>query len=456
MAQRFIDQLFKNFKINYKGSNSSVTNNATTASNFIYSNNLYKKKLEYEFPSYDSSQYFQFEIIHQSSKSNARVTKITTPNGIIMTPNFVPVATVGSIKFLDPISTLSLGTQLMFVNSYHMIVNADLNQIEGQGGLHKFMNYNGPLITDSGGFQVFSLLGKDQNGQDLLKSDTDKEDLLTKRELKGMSGKNYPGSIDSITDGGVVFKSYRTQESIHLSAKTSVAYQKKLAADIIIPFDELLPYYMDNDKLIQSLDRTHHWESESLLTHIKDQRKQVMFSVIHGGVDHNLRKKSIEYLSTLPFDGHAIGGSLGKNRQELNHLLSNAIMPNLPRDKPNHLLGIGDIESISQSIPLGIDSFDSSYPTRSARHGSLLVGYPNIDHHIDKIQIKKTEYKYQHDVPLDKQCDCSTCLNYSRAYLHHLFKSNEQIYYTLATIHNLRKMHLIMNHYRNKILSNEI
>eukprot|EP01132_Coremiostelium_polycephalum_P002040 gene2040-2511_t len=411
---------------------------------------------------HNPSDYFKFEVIHQSSKSGARVTKITTPNGVINTPNFVPVATVGSIKFLDPLNVRKTGSQLMFVNTYHMLLNSNLDLIEKMGGLHKFINYQGPIITDSGGFQVFSMGHPErfgQSGESATKesdrlfsnmgySETNQEEP-TKRELKGMSGKKYPGSIDRITDKGVEFRSYVNGQQFTLTPSSSVQYQKKLGADIIIPFDELPPYHISDHKVFESLNRTHHWEAESLITHLQDPRQQAMYSVIHGGVSLPMRKISIKYLTSLPFDGVAIGGSLGKDRQEMKQLMSE-MMPLMPYDKPNHLLGIGDIESITDLVPLGVDSFDSSYPTRAARHGLILMSDSS------NILIKKPEFGLQFDQPLENGCNCSTCTNYSRAYIHHLFKSGEQIYFTLATQHNLTSMARIMENFRNKILANEI
>ncbi|KAN0003564.1 hypothetical protein ACTFIZ_009736 [Dictyostelium cf. discoideum] len=409
-----------------------------------------------EFPEYNSSDYFKFEIIHQSKKSNARVTKITTPHGIIMQPNFVPVGTVGTIKYLDPISTKDTNSQLMFVNTYHMVVNSDPKLIEEAGGLHKFINYQNPIITDSGGFQVFSLghpESKSNDNENENNSDNNKVEVLNKeekRELKGMSGKKYEGSIASIKDSGVKFLSYKNGDTIELGPVSSIKYQKQLGADIIIPFDELPPYHMNEKKILRSLHRTHHWEATSLLEHIKDPRKQAIYSVIHGGVNVEMRKQSIEYLTSLPFDGIALGGSLGKDRNEMKELLK-TIMPFIPKNKPNHLLGIGDLESITSIIPLGIDSFDSSYPTRSARHGQIIIADEQ-----SYFLIKNQENRTKIDEPLDKSCDCHTCKNYSKAYIHHLFKSHEQIYFTLATQHNLRAMARLMENYRNKILQNEV
>eukprot|EP01133_Synstelium_polycarpum_P011922 gene11922-13890_t len=418
-----------------------------------------------EFPKNDNQDYFKFKVIHQSSKSSARVTEITTPHGVINTPNFVPVATVGSIKFVDPVTTRKQGSQLMFVNTYHMLVNADLDVIQEVGGLHNFINYQGPIITDSGGFQVFSMGHPDRDGAngnsevDVEWQDDDERSSasvkslnsteLTKRELKGMSGKKYPGSIESITDAGVTFKSYKTHSKIKLTPESSIQIQKTLGADIIIPFDELPPYHIDRQQIINSLHRTHHWEGQSLLEHLRDPRQQAIYAVIHGGVDMELRRQSVDYLCSLPFDGVAIGGSIGKDRDEMNHLLTQ-LMPLLPKTRPNHLLGIGDLESIQRSVPLGIDTFDSSYPTRAARHGSI------ITQDNSRFLITKAQYRLKHDQPLDKTCDCPTCTNYSIAYMHHLYKANEQIFYTLATQHNLRAMARLMETYRNRIIANEI
>ncbi|GAM26165.1 hypothetical protein SAMD00019534_093400 [Acytostelium subglobosum LB1] len=354
-------------------------------------------------------------------------------------------------------TTRAQGSQLMFVNTYHMVVNADLDVIENAGGLHKFINYKGPIITDSGGFQVFSMGHPDRNKTVLDHEATpiDNGDLdvrsleLTKRELKGMSGKQYPGSIESITDAGVAFRSYRNANRIVLTPESAIQFQKKLGADIIIPLDELPPYHMDIDRIKDSLHRTHHWEGMSLMEHLTDMRKQAIYAVIHGGIDMALRQMSVEYLSQLPFDGLAIGGSIGKDRDEMHDLLSK-LMPMIDRARPNHLLGIGDLESLTRLVPLGIDTFDSSYPTRAARHGALIL--PDST----KFLITKQEYRAAYDEPLDRTCDCPTCANYSRAFLHHLFKSNEQIFYTLATQHNLRAMARIMENYRNRILANEL
>lgn len=372
----------------------------------------------------------KFEILHQSSRSRARVGRIHTPHGIIETPNFVAVGTNGSLKALDNAMVSQIGLQLMFCNTYHLLLQPGREVVKKGGGLHKFINRNLPIITDSGGFQVFSLAyGSVAN------------------ELKSQGLKKTDGHVLKISEEGVLFRSYRDGSKVLLTPETSVQAQKDFGADIIIPFDELPPYHIDKKQLEASLERTHRWEERSLNEHLKDPKGQAMYAVVHGGIDENLRKKSVEFLADLPFDGYAIGGSIGKNRDELVELLTHT-MPRLPEDKPNHLLGIGDLESLERCIPKGVDTFDSSYPTRSARHGVLLTFSGDL-------KIKSGTYA-EDFTPIEEGCACYTCQNFTRAYLRHLFKANELTALTLATIHNLYFMVKLMERYREKILKDEI
>lgn len=373
---------------------------------------------------------FFFEIIHQSKKSRARVGRIHTPHGIIDTPNFVAVGTNATLKGLDSKTVSDIGLQLMFCNTYHLMLQPGSKTIEKLGGLHTFMHRQMPLITDSGGFQVFSLMYG-----------------TVKDELKSSGTKKGDNAVLKISEEGVLFRSYRDGSKILLTPESSVQAQKELGADIIIPFDELPPYHIDRRKLVESLHRTHRWQKRSLDAHLKDPRNQAMYAVIHGGIDRELRTLSCQTLTQLPFDGYAIGGSLGKTQDQMITMLS-YLMPMLPADKPNHLLGIGDISSIDQSIPLGIDTFDSSHPTRSARHGTLFT---------NNGMVKIGNSSMKHDMrPIEEGCDCFTCKHYSRAYLQHLFKAKEMTGYTLASIHNLHFMVRLMADYRKKILADEI
>ena len=373
---------------------------------------------------------FRFELIHKSKKSRARVGRIHTPHGIIDTPNFVAVGTNGTVKALDNTMLHEIGLQLMFCNTYHLLLQPGTEIVKQAGGLHQFIQRKLPIITDSGGFQVFSLA---------YGSVAD--------ELKSRGTKKQGGSVLKITEEGVLFRSYRNGEKVMLTPESSIKAQKDLGADIIIPFDELPPYHIASEDLKRSIERTHRWEKRSLDAHLQNPQKQAMYGVIHGGVDHELRKESCDTLTALPFDGYAIGGSMGKTKEEMHSLLA-ATMPHLPEEKPNHLLGIGDIASINRSIPLGIDTFDSSYPTRSARHGVLLTDQGGID-------ITKSRYASDFS-PIEKECGCPTCATFSAAYLHHLFKANELTSMSLASAHNLYYMVQLMKKTRQLIMEDLI
>lgn len=374
--------------------------------------------------------YFRFELLHQSKKSRARVGRIHTPHGIIDTPNFVAVGTNATLKSLDTVMVDSLGLQLMFCNTYHLMLQPGSKTIKKAGGLHTFMKRSMPLITDSGGFQVFSLMYG-----------------TVKDELKSSGQKKGDNLVLKIDEEGVLFRSYRNGDLLKLTPETSVLAQKELGADIIIPFDELPPYHIDKRKLVNSFHRTHRWQKRSLDTHRQNLQQQAMYAVVHGGVDLELRKTSCHILSQLPFDGFAIGGSLGKTRHEMVNMLTHT-MPHIPTDKPNHLLGIGDLESLQPCIEQGIDTFDSSHPTRCARHGLVFTNQ-------GPKKIVASAHKELFE-PIDPACGCYTCKNYTAAYLHHLFKANELAGYTLASIHNVYFMVQLMQRYRQMILDDLI
>ncbi|MBP9841295.1 MAG: tRNA-guanosine(34) transglycosylase [Simkaniaceae bacterium] len=373
---------------------------------------------------------FRFEILHSSTKSRARVGRIHTPHGIIDTPGFVAVGTNGTLKSLDNELVNELGLQLMFCNTYHLMLQPGSHVIKQAGGLHQFINRKLPIITDSGGFQVFSLAYGGYT-----------------EELKSSGVKRNDGSVLKITEDGVLFRSYRDGSKILLTPESSIQAQKDLGADIIIPFDELPPYHIDPAKLRDSLDRTHRWEQRSLNEHLKNPQGQAMYAVLHGGLDEALRKESAETLAKLPFDGFAIGGSMGKTKVAMVDMLLK-LMPHIPKEKPNHLLGIGDLESLEKCIPLGIDTFDSSYPTKAARHGTALTPQGGL-------KITKSGH-HLHFKPIDPSCNCYTCKNFTLSYLYHLFKAKESTALMLTTIHNLNYMVNIMKNYRELIINNMV
>lgn len=375
-------------------------------------------------------QNFKFELIHTSKKSRARVGKIYTPHGIIDTPNFVGVGTNGTLKGLDNKAVSELGLQLMFSNTYHLMLQPGTEVIKAAGGIHTFSNRTLPIITDSGGFQVFSLA---YGG--------------VASEIKSKGTKKTDGSVLKINEEGVLFRSYRDGKRILLTPETSIQAQKDIGADIMISFDELPPYHISPAKLKESFDRTHRWEKRSLDEHLKNPNNQALYAVIHGGIDKELRKKSCEILTNLPFDGYAVGGSVGKNLDEMIEMLACTI-PHLPTDKPNHLLGIGDLKSLEGCIPLGIDTFDSSHPTKAARHGLLFTKN-------GPMRIIKSGNAQNFEAP-EVGCTCYTCTHYTLAYMHHLFKAHELTGLTLASIHNVHFMVQLMARYREKILRDEV
>jgi queuine tRNA-ribosyltransferase len=377
-----------------------------------------------------NNNFFRFELLYTSKKSRARVGRIHTPHGIIDTPSFVAVGTNGAIKGLETPAVEEIGIQLMFANTYHLMLQPGSPIIKEAGGIHKFINRTQPIITDSGGFQIFSLMYGGVH-----------------QELKSQGVKQIKNSVLKITEEGVLFRSYRDGAPIFLTAESSIQAQKDIGADIIVSFDELPPYHMDQKQLRRSLDRTHRWEKRSLDTHLKNPNNQALYAVIHGGLDLELRKKSCDYLTSLPFDGFAVGGSLGKTREQMLELLT-FVMPHLPTDKPNHLLGIADLPSIESSIPLGVDTFDSAYPTKAARHGLLLTKRGRVR------AIAGGNASYHR--PIEDDCTCSTCQRFTLSYLCHLFKAHELSAYTLATVHNLHFMVQLMADYRKKILDGQI
>lgn len=375
--------------------------------------------------------YFGFEIIKKSKKSKARIGRIITPNGVIETPNFVPVGTNATLKAIDSVTADKLDIQLMFCNTYHLMLQPGADLVEKAGGLHRFMNRKKPIITDSGGFQVFSLAYGSVHA-----------------ELKSKGQKQESGSVLKITEDGVLFRSYRDGSKILLTPESSVDAQKKLGADIIIPFDELPGYHTDKKYLIRSLQRTHKWEKRSLERHLENPKQQAMYAVVHGGIDRELREESTKFLGSLPFDGYAIGGSVGKNHEEMFEMLDYTL-PMLPDNKPNHLLGIGDLKSLRKCVELGVDTMDSSHPTRCARHGLL------FKRNLESVRILGAKNRDDFG-PVDDNCYCYTCSNYNMAYLHHLYKSHETAGVVLASIHNLHTMMQIMADFRQAILEDRI
>lgn len=351
-----------------------------------------------------ASSLFHFSTL----ETGIRLGEINTAHGFIQTPAFVPVATNAVLKGIDSVVADELDIPLLFVNTYHMVVHPGSDVVESAGGLHNFMQRTRPIITDSGGFQIFSL----------------KYGGVTE-ELKSKGLKKSQSSVLKISEEGVLFRSYRDGSVIALTPESTIQAQKKLQSDIIIPLDELLPLHIDEDYFRKSFAKTHRWQARSFIEHTKEKKNQLIYAVVHGGTDLLYRKKSCELLCQHDFDGFAIGGSLGKSTRDVVEIVKETLRC-LPPEKPKHLLGIADLKTIEAVLPLGIDTFDSAYPTKCARHGWLFS---------DSGPIKITQTKW-----LRVQESCSPCpriSQYSYSYLHHLFKSHESVGASIASIHNL-------------------
>lgn len=393
------------------------------------------------FSSYQGQDKFKFSVIHQSTRSSARVCTIETPHGIITTPGYVPVATNAALKAVDTTVADSLNVELMFCNTYHLMLHPGAETVERAGGLHKFMarRKGRPLITDSGGFQAFSLA-----------YGTVHQELHSSLKRKSTSSKKQTRDgnlVLKISEEGITFRSYRDGKPMVLSPESSIIAQKSLAADIILPLDELPPYHISKDVLAASVSRSHRWEARSLLHHIKEPREQACYGIIHGGSSIELRKASSEYISSLPFDGFAVGGALGKNSKELFEIMQN-VMRWLPRERPVHVLGIADPVNITRLATLGCDTFDSCHATRIGRHGAMLTENGNL-------RVAAGDHKSAHHTPVHG-CSCPTCTTYSLAYLHHLVKAREPIAATLLSVHNIHHMVELMKKLQIAILNNEM
>lgn len=410
-----------------------------------------------EFPdwAYAPREYFRFEILHESTVSRARVGRIHTPHGIVDTPGFVAVATNAALKGVDfRQADDQANQQLVFANTYHLLLHPGADIIAEAGGIHQWTGrMHRPFITDSGGFQVFSLAYGSVH-EELSSKGELKKRAGSKKKREGWNHEVTGKDAVKITEEGAVFRSYRDGSKFLLTPESTIIAQKKIGADIIIPLDELPGYYVDRDRLIESVQRTHRWEARSLQEHLKDVKGQAMYCVVHGGIDKELRKQSVDYLTSLPFDGFGIGGSLGNGRAELKELLT-WLMPMFEKgdriqSKPRHLLGIADEESIRNAVPLGIDTLDSCYPTRIGRHGTVMTRREGL------IRLQSGTHARSFGVKIDDQCTCSTCQTYDRAYLWHLFKANEPIAVTLAAQHNIHYMNDLMAQLRQDIMENKI
>ena len=402
----------------------------------------------------------EFRIEKKLENSLGRAGILETPHGFIQTPAFVPVGTKASVKALTPEQVLELGAEVILANTYHLYLQPGDETVAKAGGLHKFMNWHGPIITDSGGFQVFSLgvaYGKDISKLIHLTKVTDPSLLIPER----FDDSDAP-RLAKIGQDGVSFKSHLDGSVHYITPEKSIQIQHNLGADIIFAFDECTSPAEDKRYQEEALERTHRWAERSLGEHEKMNNKNIsIFGIVQGGRDESLRKKSAEFIGGLDFDGFGIGGSFAKEDMSSAVRWVNEI---LPEEKPRHLLGIGEPEDLFMGVENGVDLFDCVAPTRNARNGSLYTK-------AGKINI--TNAKFRNDfTPIEKDCECYTCgrtrsdlkgvqgptlrsQGYSKAYLAHLFRGKEMLAGTLATIHNLYFIINLVKKMRQAILDDK-
>ena len=392
---------------------------------------------------------FKFTVVARDQKTRARSGEIATAHGIIKTPAFVPVGTQATVKSLTPEELRTLQVELFFVNTYHTYLRPGMEIIKKAGGLHKFMNWSSPLITDSGGFQVFSLGSKRLVNLAISESAVLDQARFTKKVVKGkakmdevFSDDYRPiGQLVKIDDEGVTFTSHWDGTKHRFTPELSMQFQFVLGSDIHIAFDECPPYPTTETYARAALKRTHVWALRSLAEHRKLQSVaeksgksyQAIYGVVQGSVYKKLREAAADFTVAQNFDGIAIGGvAVGESKQEMK-MVCDWVVPRLPDDLPRHLLGVGEIDDIFDLVERGIDTFDCVQPTRLARMGQLLTAQ-NLSRFT--LDITKKEHA-ENFLPIDPNCDCYTCTNFTRGYLHHLFRVRELLGYRLATIHNL-------------------
>lgn len=335
---------------------------------------------------------FDFELLKEDKKSEARLGIIKTNHGSIDTPIFMPVGTQATVKAMTSRELKEINSQIILANTYHLYLRPGDELIKNAGGLHKFMNWDKPILTDSGGFQVFSL-----------------SDL---REIK---------------EEGVYFSSHLDGSKHFISPEKSMQIQKNLGSDIVMAFDECPPYPAEREYVENSLERTIRWAERCQKE--MEESDQALFGIIQGGVYPELRKRSVEEMMKFDFPGYSIGGlSVGEPKEEMYKMLKHTT-PIMPRNKPRYLMGVGTPEDLIEGIYHGIDMFDCVMPTRIARHGQVFTSK-------GRITVRNAKFKDDF-TPLDKNCDCHVCQNYSRAYIRHLIKRNEILGVRLTTYHNL-------------------
>jgi queuine tRNA-ribosyltransferase len=354
-----------------------------------------------------SDSVFSFDCHARCSHTHARAGVFHTPHGIVETPRFMPVGTLANVKTVTPQQLQATGAQMVLSNTYHLHLQPGEDIVERAGGVHRFMGWEGPMLTDSGGFQVFSL-----------------------------------SEMRSISEEGVTFRSPRDGQMIHLTPERSIQIQNALGADVIMAFDECPPYPATREQVEEATSRTYRWLKRCIAAHPRTD--QALFPIVQGGVYLDLRQEAARDLAALDMPGYAIGGVSVGEPPELIEKIVRATTPLLPENKPRYLMGVGTYREMAQAIAAGIDLFDCVIPTRLARHGSALVAG-------ERWNVKNARFK-EDFTPLDESCPCYTCQTFTRAYLSHLLRSQELLAYTLLSIHNITELIRFTQQIREAIL----
>ncbi len=353
--------------------------------------------------------HMHFEL--DTTDGHARRGRMVFPRGTVETPAFMPVGTYGTVKGMLPRDIKEIGAQIILGNTFHLMLRPGTEVIKAHGDLHDFAQWDGPILTDSGGFQVFSL-----------------------------------GELRKITEAGVTFKSPIDGSKVYLDPETAMQVQRDLGADIVMIFDECTPYPATEAQARESMELSLRWAARSKQAH--EGNPAALFGIVQGGMHESLRAESLQGLRALGFDGYAIGGlSVGEPKAEMLRILD-FLPPQMPADKPRYLMGVGKPEDLVEAVRRGIDMFDCVMPTRNARNGHLFT-------HEGVVKIRNATYK-KDTKPLDSRCDCYTCRNFSRGYLHHLDKCGEMLGAQLNTIHNLRHYQVVMAELREAIAGHRL
>ncbi|MDJ0571756.1 MAG: tRNA guanosine(34) transglycosylase Tgt [Pleurocapsa sp. MO_192.B19] len=353
---------------------------------------------------------FSFECQASCNHTRARAGVFHTPHGIVETPRFMPVGTLATVKGIIPQQLEAANAQMILANTYHLHLQPGEEIVREAGGLHKFMAWNQPILTDSGGFQVFSL-----------------------------------SELRQITETGVTFKSPRDGSMINITPERSIQIQNALGADVIMAFDECPPADATKNQVEAATDRSYRWLKRCIAAH-EDTARQALFGIVQGGIYLDLRTKAVQQLKELDLPGYAIGGvSVGEAPELINATVKHTT-PLLPTNKPRYLMGVGTYREMAQAIAAGIDLFDCVIPTRFGRHGTALVQG-------ERINIKNAKYKRDYQ-PLDETCPCYACQNFSRAYLNHMVRSQEMLGYIMLSLHNVTELIRFTQQIRQAIFQN--